>query len=482
MRKAAGGDWSWLSGQTLAWSTLALASVFAAQVGCHGRSSGGAQPSPTPASTTPSSSGSSMAQVVANATEPYWSPAHVLVLPPSTDPQDNKALNEVIAKEGSKCGLREVADGVYASFQCTPFEPIVGAREAFSPQKLDLLRKGKLHMSRGTPVPHGDRTEVLPDTVDHRADNYEGPIKNQGAVGSCTAFSLSTVMDNAILRLQGGQDAGPPGGVDPRDAKDAGGWAMSPMHIWARYGIPSMKSAGEAMLNKEVAPLSVWPYSPRQACEIEKGRGDGRCGEAYHVRTGTAAHDPAIQRELQNANREALYKVAQIDKIAAKPVNPDAIAAVLATGADVWIGIMVEGRAWQRLKGENPVIPDWRQTDGGHAIALAGYRKGSNGKRQFLVHNSWGGTWGDHGFAWISEEMIEKHIEYAYAIRIEDKSGKSPPQTDDACPEAELIDADTGQCAPMCPGNTRRVNGECEGGSPRRQEPSPQPHNRRHER
>ena len=79
------------------------------------------------------------------------------------------------------------------------------AREAFSPQKLDLLRKGKLHMSRGTPVPHGDRTEVLPDTVDHRADNYEGPIKNQGAVGSCTAFSLSTVMDNAILRLQGGR-------------------------------------------------------------------------------------------------------------------------------------------------------------------------------------------------------------------------------------------------------------------------------------
>jgi hypothetical protein len=61
--------------------------------------------------------------------------------------------------------------------------------------------------------------------------------------------------------------------------------------------------------------------------------------------------------------------------------------------------------------------------------------------------------------------MLERHLEYAYAVRVEDKQGRSPPQTDDMCPEKELIDADTGQCAPMCPGNTRRVNGQCEGGT-----------------
>jgi hypothetical protein len=73
----------------------------------------------------------------------------------------------------------------------------------------------------------------------------------------------------------------------------------------------------------------------------------------------------------------------------------------------------------------------------------------------------------------VNEDMLARHVDFAYAIRVEDKDGHSPPATDDACPESELIDADTGQCAPMCPGNTRRVNGECGGGSP----PSPSPSN-----
>jgi papain like protease len=485
MTKVASGARRRLSRRRLACGTLAVASVLATQVGCHGKgTSAGSEPSPSPVSTAPSPTEGTVAQAIANATEPYWSPDHVLVLPNSLEAQDNKALNELITRQGGKCGLREVAEGVYATLQCTPFEPISGARDVMSPQKMDMLKKGKLHFSRGSPIPKGDRTEILPDNVDHRVDNFEGPVKNQGAVGACTAFSLSTVMDNAIMRLQAAEDAGPPGPKDPRDAKEAAGWAMSPLHIWARYGTPSMKSAGEAMLHKEVAPLSVWPYSPRQACQLEKG-GGAQCGEAYHVRAGSGLHDPAIEHSLANANREWQYKVAQIDKITTKPVNPDAIAAVLATGSDVWIGINIDGHAWQHLKGQNAVIPDWRQNEGGHAVALAGYRKGPNGKRQFLVHNSWGGTWGDHGFGWVNEEMIEKHLEYAYAIRIEDKSGKSPPQTDDACPEKELIDADTGQCAPMCPDNTRRVNGECEGGSPpsnpgNPSNPSNPGHHRRH--
>jgi hypothetical protein len=390
-------------------------------------------------------------------------------------------MDDLIAKQDGQCGLREVADGVYINLECRPFEAIPNAREALSPQKMDILHKGKLHMNWASPIPRGERTEVLPDNVDHRVDNLEGPVKNQGAVGTCTAFSLSTVMDNAVLRLKAAEQAevgGVAAGDDLMDPEDAAGWAMSPIHIWSYYRTASMKSAGEGMLHKEVAPLSVWPYSPRQACELERNRGDAHCGQAYHVRPGSAASDPTIQRDIQNANREALYKIDQFDKIGSKPVNPDAVAAVLATGADVWIAIKIEGRAWQHLKGHDAVIPNWRQTDGGHAVALAGYRKGPNGKRQFLLHNSWGGTWGDHGFAWVNEEMLQKHAEYAYAVRVEDKSGRRAPQTDDACPEKELLDADTGQCAPMCPGDARRVNGECGGGgsvpphrgSPRRRE------------
>jgi len=39
---------------------------------------------------------------------------------------------------------------------------------------------------------------------------------------------------------------------------------------------------------------------------------------------------------------------------------------------------------------------------GGHAVALVGYR--ADGR--FIVRNSWGTSWGDHGFAYPSETYI----------------------------------------------------------------------------
>jgi hypothetical protein len=459
--RQAGNSW-----RLMACGALALSAAFT-QAGCHRKASGGGShpgPAPSPADTTPApASSGSVAHAIESATEPYWSPSHVLVLPNSPDPVDRDAVNHLIETNGGKCGIREVAPNVYARLECSPFEKIPGTRDAISPAKMDLLKEGKLHVSRGAPTPRGDRTEILPDFVDHRVDNIEGPVKNQGAIGACTAFSLSTVMDNAILRLQASEDAGAPNGRDPRDAKDAADWAMSPIHIWAQYGYPQMKIAGESVLHKTIAPLSVWPYSPRQACELARDSHD-ECGQAYRVRAGSGTHDPAIRKQMEKADREGLYKIAEVTHISTKPVNADAIAAILATGADVWIGITIDGRSWRHLKEQNPVIPDWHTNEGGHAVALAGYRKSPNGHRQFLVHNSWGGTWGDHGFGWLDEEMIKKHVEYAYAVRVEDKNGKSPPQTDDACPENELIDADTGLCAAMCPGHQRRVNGQCDGG------------------
>jgi C1A family cysteine protease len=378
------------------------------------------------------------------------------VLPQSGDSVDVKGLTEEYEKNKDKCGMREMAPGIWVRLECEPFQKIGGIGDAFSPAKLKMLRQGKLHTTRGRHAPSPNETETLPDTVDHRVDGIEGPVKSQGAVGACTAFSLSTVMDNAILRIEKETDAG-------LDNDEKGRWSMSPLHIWSHYATPNMKVAGEATLHKVIASLEVWPYSPRQACEIEKDT-RGACGQAYRVHAGSGAHDPAIQRAKEKADHEGQYRIAAIEHISTKPVDVDAIAAVLASGADVWIGIGVDSHAWAHLKAENPVVPDWHSTEGGHAVALAGYRKGPNGKRQFLVHNSWGGTWGDHGFGWINEEMIQRHVEYAYSVRVQDKDGKAGPQTDQGCGENELIDSDTGLCAAMCPGQTRRVNGQCDGG------------------
>jgi len=43
---------------------------------------------------------------------------------------------------------------------------------------------------------------------------------------------------------------------------------------------------------------------------------------------------------------------------------------------------------------------------GRHAIICTGVRMGLNGKREFLIRNSWGPGWGYQGHAWLSEEFM----------------------------------------------------------------------------
>ena len=65
--------------------------------------------------------------------------------------------------------------------------------------------------------------DAVPTMVDHRQQNLEGPIKDQGPVGACTAFALSATIDNAAIRA-GKMQAG------------AAGQAASANHVWAGYG------------------------------------------------------------------------------------------------------------------------------------------------------------------------------------------------------------------------------------------------------
>ena len=38
---------------------------------------------------------------------------------------------------------------------------------------------------------------------------------------------------------------------------------------------------------------------------------------------------------------------------------------------------------------------------------------------QFLVHNNWGTSWGDGGYGWVSEAMVQKWMNFAYKVRID---------------------------------------------------------------
>ncbi len=337
-----------------------------------------------------------------------------------------------------KCGPRQLGGGHWIHLDCNVHQPIASAKPVTSTQRhLRLLKMGALKLD--TPVKGS-----APDAVDHRKDGLEGPIKDQGQVGSCTSFSLSSAMDNAILR-QSSNDA------------------TSSLHIWSHYGFPAMRAAGDGNLNKPIAVWTVWPYDERLACEIDNS-GGGDCGPYQPpVTEGGAASDPTVQADIKNADSKGSWRVTEYDAIGS---DPDSIAAMLSTGADVWFSMDI-GMSWMNPSGDT--IADWDDgsIDGGHAVLFAGYRK-VNGKREFLVHNSWGKEWGDNGFAYISEGMVAKYTRDAYKVVVSNGAAPPPPSnpnalTDDDCGADQLVDAVTGQCANMCPDDSRPANGNCTG-------------------
>jgi Papain family cysteine protease len=419
------------------------------------------------------------------------------------------AVTKIIQRAASKCVPFEVSPGVYARLDCHKYSPIPTAKAVNTARKMQMFKAGQLRLDpqeAGAVQPsmlavgqsvEGATPEQLPDTVDHRTQGIEGPVKDQGVVGSCTAFSLSTVMDNAIRRLNKSE-------------------ATSSLHIWSHYGDPHMTSAASANSNRPIAIWPDYPYNQAVACKIMKMTSDD-CAEALDppVTPNTAASDPAIQAQIKAADAKGRYKITEIAKL---PIDPEVMAVELGTGKDIWAGIMVGISAWtgKQMK-TTGVIPDYDAEDGGHAIAFAGVRKGPGG-RQFLIHNSWGPGWGDGGYAWISEKMIVKHLIHAYTIKVTDVGAPPPlptplpdssgacasgytqtpevpvcqrlctndaacgpagvcvnvsptssqmvcvatsPLTDDDCGEEEVVDAVTGLCAPICGNGMRPAAAQC---------------------
>jgi hypothetical protein len=453
---------------------------------------------------------------------------------PNVFAQIDVAALQVVARMFPKgCAAFQAAPGSFVHLDCRRYTPVAGARLVDSASKMRLFQSGQLRLDPpqlgalspplllqglaslfgggATPGPSPSPSpgpNQLPASVDHRGLGTEGPIKDQQVVGSCTAFSLSTVMDNAIRRLNQSD-------------------VVSSMHVWSRYADPTMDAAESRNQGRPLANWSAYPYDERTACRMETQ--DDGCAELLlpHVQVNTAASDPTVQAQLRSADAQGQFTLTEVDQI--NPTDPDALALEIATGKDIWFAIGVSQDAWTSpLVQSTGVVPDWLQEDGGHAIALAGYRTTPTG-RQFLVHNSWGPTWGDGGYGWISEAMIRAHAQSAYTVKIVDRAAPTPPPTpvptpqangqpscpggftqpsglplcqkpcttaadcgagatcvsvlpgaapsvcvgtnpltDDDCGEGELVDAVTGQCAHACANNLRPAAGFCPfGAAPR---------------
>jgi hypothetical protein len=307
----------------------------------------------------------------------------------------------------------------------------------------------KSTMATGAPSTGSGPAQVgqsFPDTVDHREQNLEGPIKNQGAVGSCTAHSLSSALDNAAIRA---------GNLKPGDRT-----AMtSPMHVWSRYGLPNMGAAADSNIAQPVAVYNDWQQNDAEACEMFQGTGSFAtdCAEAFGVKPNSWRDDKSLMAKYDKSQAEGSYKISSIEKLEAEPPNMDEVLSVLSSGTDIWAAMSIDGRSWSNRSMKNAVVPDWGDSGSGHAILISGYRQTPSG-RQFLIHNSWGESWGEKGYAWVSEKMLTKNMYQAYKVKITNGVPKQD-LTDDDCAPDELIDLGTGLCAVLCPDDSRPNNG-----------------------
>jgi C1A family cysteine protease len=63
-------------------------------------------------------------------------------------------------------------------------------------------------------------------------------------------------------------------------------------------------------------------------------------------------------------------------------------------------------------------IPDPKPTEsivGGHAICIVGY---DDAKRRFKFENSWGASWGDKGYGYVSYDYVQKYGADAWALSL----------------------------------------------------------------
>ena len=301
---------------------------------------------------------------------------------------------------------------------------------------------------------------LLPPVVDHREEGTEGPVRNQDPVGACSAFSFASAVDHALASR-----TGRPGFV-------------SAMHVWARYHEPSMSLPADRNINRPLTREEAWPYTPDNAMLACSWAAKNRC--APSCRSGEVCACERLPEQYCGREVDAAWlayadaaPVARVTEVTVVERDRDSLLTVLAKGQDIWIAMNFTRDAYNpdRLlpvhDGLSFVMPHFDPEDirASHAMVIAGYRVRPTGV-YFLLHNSWGEEWGDHGYVWVHETTLMKNLLAAYVVDAEPwdpSKSRVPPRQENPsqCGGGLLPDSITGQCTPACPDGSARHNAVC---------------------
>ncbi|KAK9101541.1 hypothetical protein Scep_024971 [Stephania cephalantha] len=211
--------------------------------------------------------------------------------------------------------------------------------EEFQAQKLGAPQ----NCSATTKSTHKLKEGILPPTKDWREDGIVSPVKDQGHCGSCWTFSSGGSIQAGIWE----------GHLSFRAA--AGGLCRRLQQFWVPWGLPS-QAFEYLKYNGGLETEEVYPYTGK----------DGSC--------------------KFNAENIAVKGDEDELKYAVGLVRPVSIAFQVVRDFRHYNG----GVYTSNTCGSTPM-------DVNHAVLAVGYGV-ENGVPYWLVKNSWGADWGDHGY------------------------------------------------------------------------------------
>jgi hypothetical protein len=127
----------------------------------------------------------------------------------------------------------------------------------------------------------------------------------------------------------------------------------------------------------------------------------------------------------------------------------DDIKGQLAQSNPVMISFKVS-TAFMRFRGSGtftePTPPADDKNQGGHAMTIVGY---DERRQAFRLINSWGKGWGDHGYGWISYDLLQTRVRGAYVLNVGPGPQAVVPPGPEPSPQPQPQPAPTPAPTPM---------------------------------
>ncbi len=271
-------------------------------------------------------------------------------------------------------------------------------------------------VERGLPMVEHHRA-FLPERVD--LSSRMPPVGDQGGLGSCSAWATAYAARSYYTET-----------LEHRDIKEPAN-LPSPNYVFhlARGGgrVCQGSSFDDIVKVLRRGALSLAEYAYSDACV-----------------------PPAPPQLVARAHD---FRVRGLNRVDIS--RPDDAKGQLARSTPVIISFYAS-TAFQKFRGAGTftesAMPRDDKKAGWHAITLVGY---DERRQAFRLINSWSPRWGDHGYAWISYDLLRTHIRGAYTLDVGPVTPRPSPPPPSPPPPApvpprpilQLADLQTLSCA-----------------------------------